>query len=284
MRAVGAQQRGEHRARVRHQRDRPAPAAGRARGSPSRATPRRRSTNPMQPRAAQGHAGLGGDRREPLAAAPVARRRSSYADRTRRAAVAPARRRGAAAPRARGPRPRAAPGRPGRRCASSVGQHGRPSDLVVPRVDQVDASAPGLRRDLGDQPRAEAARSRRWRRRSRPMRASSMARTRRGVSSAARSGQRRIAGGVAPALLVADRGAGRLHAGDAADAAAGVRRRARVVEPGDRGAVVGVARRRAHVEQLLERQLAVEDVAADQAVLRPPSRAGRRCRGAGSRP
>ena len=78
---------------------------------------------------------------------------------------------------------------------------------------------------------------------------------------------RREAPGRDRLLAVGDGDAGRLHARDAADAAAGVRRRARVVEPGDRGAVVGIARRRAHVEQLLERQLAVEDVAADQAVL-----------------
>ena len=68
-------------------------------------------------------------------------------------------------------------------------------------------------------------------------------------------------------LLVGDGRPGRLPAGDAADAAAGVGRRAGVVQPGDRRAVVGVARRRPHVEQLLERELAVEDVAADQAVL-----------------
>ena len=42
---------------------------------------------------------------------------------------------------------------------------------------------------------------------------------------------------------------------------------AAVVEPRDRCAVVGVAGRGPHVEQLLKRQLAVEDVAADEAVL-----------------
>src|SRR6188472_1844285 len=68
-------------------------------------------------------------------------------------------------------------------------------------------------------------------------------------------------------LLVADRGLGRLPSGDAADTAAAVRGGAGVVEAGDRGAVVGVPRRGAHVEQLLGRQLAVEDVAADEPVL-----------------
>ena len=66
---------------------------------------------------------------------------------------------------------------------------------------------------------------------------------------------------------VPDRGLGGLPAGDAADAAATVGGRAGVVEAGDGRAVVGVAGRGPHVEQLLGRQLAVEDVAADQAVL-----------------
>src|ERR1700749_2071805 len=66
---------------------------------------------------------------------------------------------------------------------------------------------------------------------------------------------------------VGDRGLGRLHAGDAAHPASGMRRAARVVQAGDRGAVVGVAGGGAQVEQLLEGELAVEDVAADQAVV-----------------
>ena len=42
--------------------------------------------------------------------------------------------------------------------------------------------------------------------------------------------------------------------------------RRRLVEAADRRAVVGVAGRGPHVEQLRRRELAVEDVAADQAV------------------
>ena len=58
-----------------------------------------------------------------------------------------------------------------------------------------------------------------------------------------------------------------LQPGDAGDAAAAVRRAARLVEAGDRRAEVGVAGRGPHVEHLVGRQLAVEDVAADQPVL-----------------
>src|SRR5262249_56252793 len=68
-------------------------------------------------------------------------------------------------------------------------------------------------------------------------------------------------------VLVGDGRPGRLHPGDAAHAAARVGGRAGVVQPGHGGAVVRVAGGRAHVEELLQRQLAVEDVAADQAVL-----------------
>src|SRR5262249_49256998 len=68
-------------------------------------------------------------------------------------------------------------------------------------------------------------------------------------------------------LAVGERGARGLPAGEAAAAAAGVRRRAAVVQAADRRPVVGVPGRRAHVEELLERELAVEDVAADEAVL-----------------
>src|SRR5580704_5224932 len=66
---------------------------------------------------------------------------------------------------------------------------------------------------------------------------------------------------------VGDRRLGRLHARNAADAAARVGRRARVVQAGYRGAVIGEPGRRAQVEELLDGQLAVEDVAADQAVV-----------------
>jgi hypothetical protein len=44
-------------------------------------------------------------------------------------------------------------------------------------------------------------------------------------------------------------------------------RAARLVQAGDRGAEVGEARGGPHVEHLVGRQLAVKDVAADQAVL-----------------
>ena len=53
----------------------------------------------------------------------------------------------------------------------------------------------------------------------------------------------------------------RVVADDAADAAARMRRRAALVEAADRAAVVGVMRRRAREEQLIDLQLAVEDVA-----------------------
>ena len=59
----------------------------------------------------------------------------------------------------------------------------------------------------------------------------------------------------------------RLEGRDAGDPAASVGGRSGLVETGDRGAEVGVAGGRAEVEQLVGRQLAVEDVAADQAVL-----------------
>ena len=59
----------------------------------------------------------------------------------------------------------------------------------------------------------------------------------------------------------------RPHApGGAGEAVARVRARAAKVEPGDRSAVARPAEQRAHGEELVERQLAVEDVAAGQAV------------------
>src|SRR5581483_11913774 len=57
---------------------------------------------------------------------------------------------------------------------------------------------------------------------------------------------------------VGDRRLGGLHPGNAADPAAGVGGGAGVVQAAHRRAVVGEAGRRAHVEQLLQRQLAVE--------------------------
>src|SRR3954471_1023397 len=59
----------------------------------------------------------------------------------------------------------------------------------------------------------------------------------------------------------------RVESGDTGDATAAVRRAARLVQPRDRRAEVGVPGRGSHVEELVGGELAVEDVAADQAVL-----------------
>src|SRR5579859_2354620 len=67
--------------------------------------------------------------------------------------------------------------------------------------------------------------------------------------------------------LVRDGGPGRLHARDAAHPATAVGGRAGVVQAAHRGPVVGETGRWPQVEQLLEGQLAMEDVAADQAVV-----------------
>src|SRR5690348_16419032 len=88
-----------------------------------------------------------------------------------------------------------------------------------------------------------------------------------GIAGLVTGGRMASADPAAGRALVRDRGPGLLHAGDAADPAAGVGGRAGVVQAGHRGAVVGEAWRGPHVEQLLQGQLAVEDVAADQAVL-----------------
>src|SRR5690349_9892478 len=53
-------------------------------------------------------------------------------------------------------------------------------------------------------------------------------------------------------------------AGCASDPAAGMRARAAMVEARHRAAVVGMAEQRAGPEQLVERECAMEDVAADQ--------------------
>ena len=164
-----------------------------------------------------------------------------------------------------------------------AGQAGRAFDVVVPRVDQVGARARRAPGHLRDHARAEAARPRAG-----PDQRHGAGLEHRGDGSAAtvtagsdgacdgavtgggRAGQpgrarggRTAEGGAA----VGDRGPGRLHAGDAADPAAGVGGGAGVVQAGHRGAVVGEPGRGAHVEQLLQGQLAVEDVAADQAVV-----------------
>src|SRR3954471_9572838 len=81
------------------------------------------------------------------------------------------------------------------------------------------------------------------------------------------SGRRAADGPASVALVVADRRLRGLPTRDAAYAATRMRCGARVVEPCDRRAVVGVTGSRPHVEQLLHRQLAVEDVATDEAVL-----------------
>ncbi len=75
---------------------------------------------------------------------------------------------------------------------------------------------------------------------------------------------------------------GRVQAGDAGHAAAAVGRAARLVQARDRRAEVGVAGRGPHVEHLVGRELAVEDVAADRARTRAPSRTARSPGGAGS--
>src|SRR5216683_7481390 len=61
--------------------------------------------------------------------------------------------------------------------------------------------------------------------------------------------------------------AGHVAARDAGNSATPVRRRARLVKPAQRGSEVRVACRGPGVEHLAHRQLAVEDVAADQPVL-----------------
>src|SRR4029078_3334463 len=58
--------------------------------------------------------------------------------------------------------------------------------------------------------------------------------------------------------------------GNAGDAAAGVCGRRALVQTGNRCPVVRIPGRGTHVEQLLGRQLAVKDVATDQAVLLLP--------------
>ena len=54
---------------------------------------------------------------------------------------------------------------------------------------------------------------------------------------------------------------GRVVSGDSGYAATRVRRRAALIESFDRGAIIRIMRCRALEEQLLERQLAMEDVA-----------------------
>src|ERR1700693_6331402 len=56
-----------------------------------------------------------------------------------------------------------------------------------------------------------------------------------------------------------------LPAGDAVDPSSTVRGAGPVVQASDGGAVVGISRSGPHVEQLIHRQLSVEDVATDQA-------------------
>ena len=162
------------------------------------------------------------------------------------------------------------------------------ADVGVPRVDQVGARPGGLRATSRDHPLAEAARPRAGadqghaaRLQHRPDGLVGLRRS--GVCVCGGQGGavtggagRRMRGPTdggpaerpaATALAVGDRGPGRLPAGDAAHAAARVGGGAGVVQAGDGRPVVRVAGRRAHVEQLLQGQLAVEDVAADQAVL-----------------
>ena len=73
----------------------------------------------------------------------------------------------------------------------------------------------------------------------------------------------------------------RVPARRAHDAAAGMRRRAAHVEVANRRPVLRPARRRAQEEQLLERQLALKDVAFGQARTRARGRAASAPAGAG---
>src|SRR5215471_13278403 len=66
-----------------------------------------------------------------------------------------------------------------------------------------------------------------------------------------------------PVPIVKDRPR-RIVAWRAGDAAAGMRARAAMVEAGDGAAVVRVAQHRPRPEQLVKRQCAMEDVAADE--------------------
>src|SRR5206468_10907757 len=68
----------------------------------------------------------------------------------------------------------------------------------------------------------------------------------------------------APAPIAKDCARG-IVAGRAGHAATGMRARATVIEAGDRAAVVRMAEHRSRPEQLIERERAVEDVAADEA-------------------
>src|SRR6201999_4037191 len=74
-------------------------------------------------------------------------------------------------------------------------------------------------------------------------------------------------GGAYVGAAVAQRRPGRLHAGHTASPTARVRGRTGVVQAGHGGAVIGEPGGGPHVEQLLQGQFAVEDVAADQAVV-----------------
>ena len=261
---AGAQQRREHRAGVGHQRHRPdgqvvalgvadAPAA---RGVRSRTpcSPRRTSAMPasqaIAPELARGRRRRGRCRRPP--------RRGHRPWRPRSAG-----RRAGASPTPSSTRSGASP------TACEVGQARVPGDLVVRRVHQPDPLEPRRAQHLADHPLAEAARPRRWRRRTRPCAPRAWREERppgfvtgltallsQRVSSAAASAS---CGRRWPPWPPASRGCRRPRR----------RRGSRSWRCRGRrwGAVVGVARRRPHVEQLLGRELAVEDVAADQPVL-----------------
>src|SRR5260221_1540732 len=67
--------------------------------------------------------------------------------------------------------------------------------------------------------------------------------------------------------VIAQNHAGGVVAGGAGDAAAGMRAAAAMVEPLQRPAIIGVAEHRPRREQLIERQRAMKDIAAEQAEL-----------------
>src|SRR6266487_6448410 len=78
-----------------------------------------------------------------------------------------------------------------------------------------------------------------------------------------------LAAGAVPAggAAVGEDLADHVAPGDAGDAAAAVRGRSGLIQAAQRRAQVGIARGRPGVEHLPHRQLTVEDIAADQAVL-----------------
>ena len=222
-------------------------------------------TNPMQP-ARQGQAGAGGDVAQLFAQRRTCGRRRSTAPRAPMRAAAPS-----CSARALSPTPSSTRSTGSSMSSSAATQ--RRSPIVVLRVHEMDAPLTAAAGYLVDHPGAECAGAR----------AGADERDGRARSIAASAGDVMKRGG--PSARVRRGPRFGPSARRARPATPGCRRRRRRrAWPNSRGRarrsgpVVGVAGRRAHVEELLERQLAVEDVAADQAVLLR-SRAARRCPG-----